>query len=84
MKDEVWDKYDQANINCMLKLRESIKNIVKYINDNDGWTYIGWLRTGRVTDQSASTEQAAGENLSSVTQTPHLSYLYPSNLDKVN
>lgn len=59
-------------------LRIAVENIVNYINRNGGWSYVGWLRTGIVHDIS-ETQAAQAENLASTSQTPHLSYLYPTN-----
>ena len=59
-------------------LRKAVEDIFTYVNNNGGWSYIGWLRTGTVHDVSEAQSNAA-ENLASTSQMPHLSYLYPTN-----
>jgi hypothetical protein len=60
-------------------LRKAVDDIVEYVNQNGGWSYIGWLRTGIVHDIS-ETQNAIAENLASTSQSPHLSYLFPTNV----
>ena len=78
IKKETLKIVENDNSDHLDLLRLTIKNIVKYVNDNGGWSYIGWLRTGIVHDIS-ETQTAQAENLASTSQTPHLSYLYPTN-----
>jgi hypothetical protein len=59
-------------------LRKAVKDIFTYVNNNGGWSYIGWLRTGTVQDVS-DTQSHVAENIASTSQMPHLSYLYPTN-----
>ena len=59
-------------------LRKAVEDIFTYVNNNGGWSYIGWLRTGTVHDVS-ETQSNTAENLASTSQMPHLSYLYPTN-----
>ena len=33
-------------------IEDSIKNVVKFINENGGWTVIGWYKRGVITDKS--------------------------------
>jgi hypothetical protein len=69
--------------NHLFMLRNTVTNIVNYINNNGGWTYIGWLRTGIVHDISEA-QTAQAENLASTSQTPHLSYLYPTDVSCIS
>ena len=73
---------NKSNSNHLSLLRNSVNNIVNYVNQNGGWSYIGWLRTGIVHDISEQ-QNAVAENLASTSQTPHLSYLYPTNTECV-
>jgi hypothetical protein len=59
-------------------IKKDVKRVVEYVNSNGGLTYIGWLRTGAVRDAS---DAGSAENLASTTMHPHLSYLYPSNVN---
>ena len=81
--EEVWDCLTIKNKIHIKVLRETIKNINKYVNDNGGWTYIGWVRTGVVVDESDCIHKDV-ENIASETQDPHISYLWPSNPDIVS
>ena len=60
-------------------LRIAVDRINNYISRKGGWTYIGWLRTGSTTDQSDIIAFKDVENISSLTQSPHISYLFPTN-----
>jgi hypothetical protein len=62
--------------NHMRSLRERVARIVDFINQNGGWTLIGWYRRGEVHDASGGVEQ--GEQIAGVNQPIHLSYVYPS------
>jgi len=76
---DCWTALDRENKAHEMALRKAVDRIVAYINGNGGWTYIGWLRTGAVADQSsemASFKEV--DNISSQTQDPHLSYLFPT------
>jgi hypothetical protein len=69
------------------QVRQAVLDVLDYVNANasskGSWTYIGWLRTGMVQDSSdisIGTNQPVENLASSVTQQPHLSYLYPTNI----
>jgi hypothetical protein len=62
-------------------LRECVQNVMKEVNENGGWTYIGWIRRGLVVDTSDTTGVAAEHKVGSINKTVHLSYLYPTNED---
>jgi len=77
--DNCWDLLDHTNQTHEDALRKAIDRITAYINRKGGWTYVGWLRTGVVTDQSDPIMSMKDtENIASLTQTPHISYLFPS------
>ncbi len=64
--------------NHLTTLRNAVRDVVQFVNNNGGWSIVGWLRTGTVHDIS-ETQGILAENLASTSQTPHLSYLYPTN-----
>jgi hypothetical protein len=59
-------------------LRKAVQKVLHHVNSNGGWTYIGWVRTGIVQDTSDIGTRDS-ENVASRDQTPHISYLYPTN-----
>ena len=73
LKNVKKNNYDHLHL-----LRKAVEDIFAYVNNNGGWSYIGWLRTGTVQDVS-ETQSNIAENLASTSQMPHLSYLYPTN-----
>ncbi len=54
-------------------LRESIDYLVNYINEHQGWTVVGWSRTGKIRDMSNDKEDIANEHVN-----PHLILVYPT------
>ena len=58
-------------------LRQSVATITEYINNNGGWTIVGWIRSGHIHDQSSDTVMP--DNLTSLHPKPHISYLQPTN-----
>jgi len=44
-----------------------------------GWTYVGWLRTGTKTNNQSDGPLKDIENITSLMQSPHISYLLRSN-----
>jgi hypothetical protein len=54
-----------------------VKKVLEYVNQNGGWTYVGWVRTGTVQDTS-DTAARESDNIASRDQAPHISYLYPT------
>ena len=75
---ETLKSVNKSSTSHLSLLRTAVENIVTYVNRNGGWSYIGWLRTGIVHDISES-QNTTAENLASTSQSPHLSYLYPTN-----
>ena len=82
IKKETLKYIKRNNSDQLSSLRRAVQQIVTYINNNGGWSYIGWLRTGTVHDASEA-QATVAENLASTSQTPHLSYLFPSNEELV-
>jgi len=75
---DCWNLLDCKNQDHENALRIVVENINQYICENGGWTYIGWLRTGATLDQSDPSIKDA-ENIASLNQSPHISYLFPTN-----
>ena len=65
-----WEDRDHQKL-----LRKAVKDIVTYVNDKGGWTYVGWLRKGKTSNNS---DASSSWNFASISTVPHLSYLYPS------
>ena len=68
---------DSTNHKHRDALRTSAKRIVDFVNEHGGWTCIGWIRTGSVQDES----DTAGAMIASSEQDPHITYLYPTNMN---
>jgi hypothetical protein len=70
-----WQKMNRDD--DLALIRKTIANITTCVNRNGGWTIIGWIRSGKIRDQSSET--IAPDNLTSLQSKPHISYLYPTN-----
>jgi hypothetical protein len=70
-----WEKLEVGNMSHQKKLRSCVDSITKYINENGGFSYIGWKRVGTSRDAS----DVNNTNVASDTQVPHVSYLFPTN-----
>lgn len=70
----IWQKLDRDN--DLIALRKAVLQICKHIDDNGGWTILGWIRSGRVKDQSSDVN--ASDTLATLHPKPHISYLFPS------
>jgi hypothetical protein len=57
-------------------IREAVEKIANCVNNNGGWTIIGWVRTGKVKD--ASSDANTDEALESLEPRFHVSYLFPT------
>ena len=57
--------------------RQRITSMVKHINDNGGWTIVGWFKLGEAMDAAATDSRDKVENYD--TMTMHISYLMPTN-----
>ena len=75
--DSCWDLLDYENQLHENQLRKAVSRLTSYINKKGGWTYVGWLRTGSVVDQSDTTFKDV-ENIAALSQAPHISYLFPT------
>jgi hypothetical protein len=67
-------------------LRNAILQCVTHINNNGGWSLIGWIRTGVTADASdvGNISGLAQENMASVSTKPDVSYLFPTDPAVVN
>lgn len=74
---DCWELLDRKSQDHEDALRVAVERINRYISKKGGWTYIGWVRTGAVTDQS-DPQLKDVENIASLSQTPHISYLFPT------
>ena len=63
------------------KLRSKARGMIEYINENGGWTILGWVRTGAVSDSSDKKDR---ETIVTVNTAPHLSYMMPTHLQVLN
>jgi hypothetical protein len=52
------------------EIEEAVENVVDYVNDNGGWTIVGWYKRGLITDQSllAATSNTLSSNTSSTNE----------------
>lgn len=60
--------------NMLQKRRKQMKEMVEYINNNGGWTLIGWCKKGQVS-VDGETEKVENNEVNL-----NLSYVYPTNL----
>jgi hypothetical protein len=71
------EKYDDTDLTARENLRRGIKAMLDFIDHNGGWSVIGWIRTGEKQDDS-DPKEALVENMASLNQLPHITYLMPS------
>jgi hypothetical protein len=57
-------------------LRQAMTDVTKHVNDNGGWTIIGWIRTGRVKDGSSDVNTS--DQIEPEFAKIHITYLFPS------
>jgi len=81
--DECWYQLECKNDLHKKAIKTAVHRINQYVAKNGGWTYVGWLRTGSVSDESDDTHKGV-ENIASEKQDPHISYLYPTKPDVVS
>ena len=62
-----------------LQIRLKFENMVQHINDNGGWTIVGWFMMGSVVDAASN----AADKIQNNEITIHISYLYPTEVDDV-
>ena len=53
--------------------RKRITEMVDWINENDGWTIVGWFKLGETTDAANENERVETHEV-----TVHISYLFPT------
>jgi hypothetical protein len=59
------------------EIRNVAANIKNIVNQNEGWTIVGWYRKGEIVDASAEPNDA-GSEITSDNHPIHVSYLYPT------
>jgi hypothetical protein len=64
-------------------LRSHVSKLVKHVNSHDGWTIVGWTRTGTVKDASEEGNRDA-EDIAAEDVKPHVTYLFPTNPEDVD
>ena len=60
------------------EIEDSVTKITKHINNNGGWTVVGWHRLGEIVDPDT------GEKMISTTTNGHLVHARPTNLSILN
>lgn len=72
--------------NAAFEMEDAIIKTVEYINNNGGWTIIGWYKRGIINDQSmiGMTEDGEQQKVDSGTVHFHIVSLLPSNRDFLN
>ena len=68
------------NTEYLDELYDSIDNVTEYINNNGGFTVIGWYKRGEINDQS---NLEAVEKISSSTVVHHFVSLLPTSFDRL-
>jgi hypothetical protein len=59
------------------EIRNVVANIKNNVNQNEGWTIVGWYRKGEMIDASSQSNDA-GSEITSDNHPIHISYLYPT------
>jgi hypothetical protein len=70
----MWPKLNPDDDLSML--RQAVSDVTKHVNDNGGWTIIGWIHTGRVNDGSSDVNTS--DQIEPLFPTIHIMYLFPS------
>ncbi len=70
----IWQKLDRDD--DLIALRKAMVDVTNHVNENGGWTMLGWIRSGRVKDQSSDINMS--DTLTTLHPKPHISYLFPS------
>jgi len=68
------------NTEYLDELYDSIDNVTEYINNNGGFTVIGWYKRGEINDQS---NLEAGEKISPSTVVHHFVSILPTSFDRL-
>jgi hypothetical protein len=59
------------------EIRDVAANIKNIVNQNDGWTIVGWYRKGEIVDASAN-QATTGNEITSDNHPIHISSLFPT------
>jgi hypothetical protein len=70
----IWQKLNRDD--DLVALRKAMMDVTEHVNNNGGWTIIGWIRTGRVKDQSS--DMNTSDVIETLFPKPHITYLFPS------
>ena len=70
----IWQKLNRDG--DLVALRKAMTDVTDHVNKNGGWTIIGWIRTGRVKDQSS--DMNTSDVIKTLFPKPHITYLFPS------
>ena len=70
--------WQHSSLKMQDRWRQSVQEVVEYVNNHGGWTMIGWVRTGAKYDDS---DPKAKEPVASTDPKPHMTYLMHSNMD---
>ena len=62
-----------------IALRLQFQNMVTYINNESGWTIVGWFMMGSVVDAATNSNEKIQNNEITI----HISYLYPTETDQL-
>ena len=63
-------------------IRTKVQEINELVNQQDGWTILGWYHHGEVTDASAPAESGSSK-IASLNKPIHLAILFPSNYNDI-
>ena len=64
-------------------IRDRVMKLVELVNKANGWTIVGWVRTGRIRDANEEGNKDATD-IAAEDVKPHVTYLYPSNPEDIN
>ena len=57
------------------KIRPKVATMTNYINQNGGWTVVGWFKKGEITDQATGQDKVANQEV-----TNHIIFMEPSDI----
>jgi len=80
---KVFNSLDPGDNVATKVLRIYVKKLVQLINQKNGWTIVGWVRTGQVQDDSEAGNREAFD-IASEDLSPHVTYLQPSDESDVD
>ena len=80
-----------SNSDAFFDIEDCIENVIKYVNDNDGWTVVGWYKRGIMTDKTLVTSRVTtnansetSENVDAGMLTYHVIELVPTDRSILN